>query len=81
MRIDYFLMMLSCLGTLKRVMKDLEDVVEAKMTSKDVQQEPEARSNTISSLPRPPGLVCLKLVTKTHPDSIFDDPHMVGKII
>ena len=34
------------------------------MTSKDIQQEPEARSNTISSLPRPPGLVCLKLVTQ-----------------
>ena len=30
-RIDYYLMMLSCLGTLERVMKDLEDVVEAKM--------------------------------------------------
>ena len=58
------LMMLSCLGTLVRVMKDLEDVVEAKMTSKDVQQEPEARSNTILSLPRPPGPVCLKLVTQ-----------------
>ena len=36
-RIDYYLMMLSCLGTLERVMKDLEDMVEAKMTSKDVQ--------------------------------------------
>ena len=45
-------------------MTDLEDVVEAKMTSKDVQQEPEAWSNTISSLPRPPGLVLLKLVTQ-----------------
>ena len=42
MRIDYYLMMLSCLETLEKVMKDLEDVVEAKMTSKDVQQEPEA---------------------------------------
>ena len=45
-------------------MKDLEDVVEVKMTSKDVQQEPEARSNMFSSLPRPLGLVCLKLVTQ-----------------
>ena len=45
-------------------MKDLEDVVEAKMTSKDIQQESEARSNTISSLPRPPGPVFLKLVTQ-----------------
>ena len=63
LRIDYYLMMLSCLGTLERVMKDLEDVVEGKMTSKDVQQEPEARSNMISSLPRPPGPVCLKLAT------------------
>ena len=45
-------------------MKDLEDVVEAKMISKYVQQEPEARSNMISSLHRPPGQVCLKLVTQ-----------------
>ena len=57
-------MMLSYLGTLDRVMKDLEDVVEVKMTSKDVQQEPEAWSNMISSLPRPSGPVCLKLVTQ-----------------
>ena len=34
------------------------------MTSKDVQHEPEAQSNMISSLPRPPGPVCLKLVTQ-----------------
>ena len=61
---NYYLMMLYFLGTLERVMKDLEDVVEAKMTSKDVQQEPEDRSNTILSLPRPPGSVCLKLVTQ-----------------
>ena len=45
-------------------MRDLEEEVEATMTSKDVQQEPEARSNMISSLPRPPGPVCLKLVTQ-----------------
>ena len=45
-------------------MSDLEDVVEAMMTSKDVQQKPEARSNMISSLPRPLGPVCLKLVTQ-----------------
>ena len=30
----------------------------------DVQQKPEAWSNKISSLPRPPGPVCLKLVTQ-----------------
>jgi hypothetical protein len=30
----------------------------------DVQQEPEARSNMILSLPRPSGPVCLKLVTQ-----------------
>ena len=64
LRIDYYLMMLSCLGTLERVMRDLEDMVEAMMTSKDVQQKPEARSNMISSLPRPLGPVCLKLVTQ-----------------
>ena len=37
LKIDCYLMMLFCLGTLERVMKDLEDMVEAKMTSKDVQ--------------------------------------------
>ena len=45
-------------------MRDLEDVVDARMTSKEVQQKPEARSNMISSLSRPPGPVCLKLVTQ-----------------
>ena len=45
-------------------MRDLEEEVEALMTSKDVQQKPEAWSNMISSLPRPLGLVRLKLVTQ-----------------
>jgi hypothetical protein len=57
-------MMLSCLGTLERVMKDLEEVVEVMMTNKDVQHKLEAQSNKNSSLSRPPGLVCLKLVTQ-----------------
>ena len=57
-------MMLSCLETLDRVMRDLEDVVEAMMTIKDVQQKPKARSHMISSLSRPPGPVYLKLVTR-----------------
>ena len=74
-------MMLSCLGTLERVMKDLEEVVEVMMTSKDVQHKPEAQSNMISSLPRPSGPVCLKLVTQDASNSVFDDPHMVGKLI
>ena len=79
--IDCYLMMLSCLRTLERVMKDLEDVVQAKMTSKDVQQEPEARSNMISSLPQPQGLVCLKLVTQDASGLHFYDPHMDRKLI
>ena len=41
-------------------MRDLEEEVEALMTSKDVQQKPEARSNMISSLPRPLGPVYFK---------------------
>ena len=45
-------------------MRDLEGEVEALITSKDIQQKLEAQSNMISSLPRPPGLVCLKLVTQ-----------------
>ena len=45
-------------------MRDLEEEVEVMMTSKDVQHEPEAQSNMISSLPRPPEPVCLKLVTQ-----------------
>ena len=52
-------------------MRDLEDVVDARMTSKDVQQKPEARSNMISSLPRPPGPVCLKLVTQDASGLLF----------
>ena len=44
-------MMLYCLGILERVMKDLEDMVEA-------------WSNMTSSLPQPLGPVCLKLVTQ-----------------
>ena len=64
LRIDYYLMMLSCLGTLERVMRDLEEEVEVMMTSKDVQQKSKARSNMISSLPRPLGPVYLKLVTQ-----------------
>ena len=35
LKIDYYLMMLSCLGTLERVMRDLEEEVEVMMTSKD----------------------------------------------
>ena len=62
-------------------MEDLEDVVEAKMTCKDVQQEPEARSNMISSLPRLQDQSALNWSRRTHPDSVFDDPHMVGKLI
>ena len=45
-------------------MKDLEDVVEVMMTSKDVQHKPEAQSNMNSSLPPPLGPVCLNLVTQ-----------------
>ena len=45
-------------------MRDLEDEAEALMTSKDVQLKSEARSNVISSLPRPPGPVYLKVVTQ-----------------
>ena len=63
LRINYYLMMLYFLGTLERVMRNLEEEMEAKMTSKDVQHKPEARSNMNSSLPRPPGPVCHKLVT------------------
>ena len=38
-------------------MKKLKEAMEAKMTSKDVQQKPEARSNMNSSLPQPTGPV------------------------
>ena len=75
-------MMLFCLGTLERVMKDLEEVVEVMMTSKDVQHKSEARSNTTSTLPRPPeDQSAIKWSPRTYLDSIFDDPHMDGKII
>jgi hypothetical protein len=56
-------MMLYFLGILERVIGNLEEEIEAKMTSKDVQHKPKAQSNMTLSLPRPPGLVCHKLVT------------------
>ena len=52
-------------------MRDLEEEVEVMMISKDVQQKPKARSNVISSLPRPLGLVCLKLVTQDASELCF----------
>ena len=62
-------------------MRDLEEEVEALMTSKDVQQKLEAQSNKNSSLPRPPGPVCLKLVTQDASGLHFYDPHMDRKLI
>ena len=64
LRIDYYLLMLSFLGTLERVIRELEEEMEVMMTSKNVQQKPEAQSNMILSLPRSPGPVCLKLVAQ-----------------
>jgi hypothetical protein len=57
-------MMLYFLGTLERVMRNLKEEIEAKMTSKDVQHKPDAQSNMTLNLPRPPGPVCHKLVTQ-----------------
>ena len=80
-------MMLSCLGTLERIMRDLNEEVEALMTSKGVQQKPEARSNKISSLPRPPGPVYLKLVTQDASGLCFRrstygwKPNLIRKLI
>ena len=45
LRIDCYLMMLYCLGIMERVMRNLKEEVEVKMTSKDVQHKPEAQSN------------------------------------
>jgi hypothetical protein len=49
--------MLYFLGTFERLMRKLEEAMEAKMTSKDVQQKPKARSNMNLSLPWPLGPV------------------------
>ena len=62
-------------------MRDLEEEVEVMMTSKDVQQKLEARSNMISSLLDLQDQSALNWSPKMHPDSVFDDPHMVGKLI
>ena len=62
--LDYYLVMLYFLGALERVMRNLEEEMEAKMTSKDVQHKPEARSNMNSSLPQSPGPVCHKVVSQ-----------------
>jgi hypothetical protein len=58
LRIDYFLIMLSFLGTLERVMRNLEEGVEVEKISKDVQHKVEAQSNSTSSLPQPARPVC-----------------------
>ena len=42
MRIDYYLMILSCLGTSERVMRNLEKGIEVEKTSKDDQHKLEA---------------------------------------
>jgi hypothetical protein len=42
LRIDYYLMMLSWLGTLERIVRNLENGVEAEKTSKDIQHKLEA---------------------------------------
>ena len=81
MRIDYYLMMLSYLGTLERIMKYLERGVEVEKASKDVQVKREARSNSNLSLPRPPGLACSKTDDKGHTNSIFNGPPMHEKLI
>jgi hypothetical protein len=57
-------MMLYFLGTLERVMRNLEEEMDSKMTSKDVQHKPEAQPNTTLSLPQPPGPVYHKSVTQ-----------------
>jgi hypothetical protein len=57
-------MMLYFLRTLERVIRNLEEEMEAKMTSKDVQHKPEAQPDMTLSLPQPLGLVYRKLVTQ-----------------
>jgi hypothetical protein len=54
-------------------MRKLKEVMKAKMTSKDVQQKPEARSNLNSSLPRLLGPVCHKMVDTS--GLLFSDPY------
>jgi len=46
-------MMLSYLGTLERVMRNLEEGVEAEKTSKDTPHKLEAESNSTSKLSSP----------------------------
>ena len=43
--------------------------------------EVEAQSNSSLSLPWPLDQSALNWSPRTHPDSVFDDPHMDGKII
>ena len=44
-------------------------------------ESPRWRPKSSSSPSRPLGPVCLKLAPRTHSDSVFDDPHMDGKLI
>jgi hypothetical protein len=49
--------------------------------NKDVQDKPKAQPNLSSSLPCPSGPLCVKWTSRKFVDSVFDDPHMDGKLI
>ena len=72
-------MMLCCLETLKKVIKYLNRGVKKEKTPSQaggpIQLE-------FESLPRSLGAACTKMKAQdTYMDSVFNDPHMHGKII
>jgi len=56
LRIDYYLMIILCLGIMERTNGCIRDGLEAWRTSKDVQVKEEAQTESTSSLFQSPGL-------------------------
>ena len=62
-------------------MRNLENGIEVEKTSKDDQHKLEAQPNSTSTLSWPSGPVSSKMDAQDASDSVFDDPHMVRKLI
>ena len=81
LKIDCYLMIMLCLGTKERTRRHIEEVLEVWRTSKGARVKMEVQTKSTLSLFWSPGAVCIKLVTRSHKNPVFDAPHMDGKII
>jgi hypothetical protein len=81
LKIDCYLMIMLCLGTKERTRRHIEEVLEVWRTSKGARVKMEVQTKSTLSPFWSLGAVCIKMVTRSHTNSIFDAPHMDGKII